>query len=388
MPTNWTPSDSPVAFLRFCRTKNPADAVGGIEHTIAVHAAELARRGWQVLTLVAGHPSCRERLARFFVDRQVASVELDGQNPFTLGHQVRAAVLARGIHVLIAENHREAVAASLGLVSIPAVALLWRHHTLPKPRGALRMLTPPIDRVLLDRVTAHVVVSQGLGAELPRCRRVRAPVIWVPNGIDSPSGPADPITSSVHRPLPRRVALVGRIDGNKGHDVVLHALSTMRVPGVQAVFIGDGCRRRAVEDLAARLHLEAQVTFHGQLAEPWKALQNVEVIVLPSANEGSPLVLLEAFARKKLVVASAVGAVGELVEHDRTGFLIPPGDPRALAEALAHIFERPSAEFLRHRMHAYERYRERHTVEISAARLEEAILAVSEIHCSTQVTAC
>ena len=365
-----------VAFLRIARAKDPAEAVGGIEHTIAAQSRELVRRGWKVTILLAGcAPTCA-RLGGFFTGQALTSIKFHGEGQLELAAQVRATTLERGIGVVVAENHREAIAAAIGIRQNPSAVLIWRHHTLPRPRGFRYLLTPFVDRLLLHRVAGHVVISQSLAGELPKSRRVRAPIYVVPNGIAAPEGPPDCVTAS-NDPLSRRVAMIARLDGNKGHDVLLTALSILKNFRIGATIIGDGRRKDAVAEMAVRLNVADRVTFLGQLPDPWKPLQDTEVIVLPSANEGSPLVLLEAFARKKLVVASAVGAVGELVKDNQTGFLIPPGNPQALADSLKHIFENPSAEFLRHRMKAYDHYRQQHTIEYSAACLESALLAAS-----------
>lgn len=368
-----------VAFLRISRAKDPADAVGGIEHVIAGQSLELVRRGWKVTVLLAGCLPSRTHLAQFFTGRTLASVELQGESPLEVAPQLRSAALERGIGIMVAENHREIIAAAIGLRRAPSVALVWRHHTLPVPRGFRGLMTPLVDSLLLNRVAGHVVISRSLAGALPKARRVQAPIYVVPNGTAPPDERAKCITASKY-PLPRRIALIARLDGNKGHDVLLSALSMMKHSGIIATIIGDGCCRAAIAKLALRLNVVSQVKFLGHLSDPWKPLQDTEVIVLPSANEGSPLVLLEAFARKKLVVASAVGEVDELVVDNQTGFLIPPRDPEALADSLEHVFARPSAEFLPHRMRAYDWYRQRYTIERSSASLEKAMLAATRLH--------
>jgi len=68
------------------------------------------------------------------------------------------------------------------------------------------------------------------------------------------------------------------------------------------------------------------------------------VFVMPSVLESCPVALLEAMAMKTPVVATAVGALSEIVEHGRTGFVVPPGDAPALAEAVLAVLGRPGQE--------------------------------------------
>lgn len=66
-----------------------------------------------------------------------------------------------------------------------------------------------------------------------------------------------------------------------------------------------------------------------------------DLFVLPSLNEGLPLVILEAMASGKPVVATAVGGTPEVVTHQQTGLLVPPADPASLAQAIQELLANP-----------------------------------------------
>jgi glycosyltransferase involved in cell wall biosynthesis len=136
-----------------------------------------------------------------------------------------------------------------------------------------------------------------------------------------------------------------RLEEQKGHDVMLDALAEVRRRGLEWVvaFAGDGSRRAALEERARALHVEGAVRFLGQLDDLGPLLMAADVVVLPSRWEGLPLSLLEALARGRPVVASAVGGVPEVVEDGVHGRLVPPGDVTALADALEACHRKPDA---------------------------------------------
>jgi len=89
------------------------------------------------------------------------------------------------------------------------------------------------------------------------------------------------------------------------------------------------------------LGLEQVVELRGATAQPEAALRELDIFVLPSVSEACPNALLETMAMGLPVVATRVGGIPALVEDGRTGLLVPPGDPPALARAIAGLIEDP-----------------------------------------------
>ena len=104
---------------------------------------------------------------------------------------------------------------------------------------------------------------------------------------------------------------------------------------------GDGSLRRSLEQRAEALGLTGRVEFLGRLDEIGPLLLAADAVVLPSLWEGLPLIVLEALARARPVVASATGGVPDVIEDGVSGRLVPPGDPAALADALESFHGRP-----------------------------------------------
>jgi glycosyltransferase involved in cell wall biosynthesis len=141
------------------------------------------------------------------------------------------------------------------------------------------------------------------------------------------------------------IGMIARLAPQKGHTVLLEALPAVvaRFPGLRVELVGHEhlTSRAELEARAARLGLSERVHFAGFRDDLPALLARWDLLVLPSLWEGFGLVLLEAMAAGRPVVASRVGPIPEVVVHGETGLLVPPGQPAALAAALLELLEHP-----------------------------------------------
>jgi glycosyltransferase involved in cell wall biosynthesis len=149
----------------------------------------------------------------------------------------------------------------------------------------------------------------------------------------------DPVLFSPaqEEPAPPSILFAGRMDDQKGVDVLLKALGLLP-KGARLRLAGTGPQQDEYRRLASKLGLE-DVEFLGAVERkrlPW-LLGEAQVFVLPSRYENLPLGILEAMACARPVVATRVGGVGEMVEGGVEGLLVPAGDPDALAGALGRL---------------------------------------------------
>lgn len=189
----------------------------------------------------------------------------------------------------------------------------------------------------------------------------RARVALVPNGIalGAPPGPRDRLEARRRLALGQddlAVGVVARLWPVKGVDVLLHALALLapRLPRLRCLVFGDGPEAPRLERLAAGLGVAGRLTFAGHRTDVRELLPALDVACLPSLSEAYPLAAMEAMAAAVPVVASACGGLPELVSSGRDGLLVPPGDARALAAAIAGLLADPA---LRGRMGAAGRTR-------------------------------
>jgi glycosyltransferase involved in cell wall biosynthesis len=200
-----------------------------------------------------------------------------------------------------------------------------------------------------------VVANSGATAEpwgSMRLARRKLRVIY--NGIDTsefqpltnPGGQ----TGRLKRSRSVAVGIVGRISPEKGHDVLLEALTLLPAgtPEVSVLVAGDAPDARArdyecgIRSLARRLGLDSRVQFLGPLPDPREVYTCIDVLVLPSRHEPFGRVVIEAMAMGLPVIATDAGGPSEIVVHGETGLLVKPGDPASLAEAIQSLVGNPS----------------------------------------------
>lgn len=149
----------------------------------------------------------------------------------------------------------------------------------------------------------------------------------------------------------RDLLFVGRLEERKGVNFLLDAVALLKARGsdVRLQIVGNGPQREALQRQTAALSLETVVTFAGTKDEAGvaEALRYADLLVVPSLSEGLPVVIMEALASGVSVVASAVDGIPELVRDGETGRLVPPSDPRALADGIDQLLRDPG---LRQRM--------------------------------------
>jgi glycosyltransferase involved in cell wall biosynthesis len=134
---------------------------------------------------------------------------------------------------------------------------------------------------------------------------------------------------------------VARLTPQKAPEVLLEAFETIRRSGYELVLAGDGPLRASLEAQTVRRHATSPVRFLGSRPDIPDLLAASDVFVLASRWEGNPLSILEAMAAGRPVIATAVGGVPEFVRHRETGLLVPPGDGKALAEAMLELGQDP-----------------------------------------------
>ena len=156
------------------------------------------------------------------------------------------------------------------------------------------------------------------------------------------------------------LVFAGRMEGEKDLFTLLHAFARLRRRiDCRLLLIGDGRLRSAIEAERAALGLADVVDMPGWMHNPYPYLRRAGLVVLSSTWDALPTVLIEALACGTPVVSTDCGAgPREILDGGRLGPLVPPGDPQALADAMAHaLFNAPSAEILRRGSERYEAQR-------------------------------
>lgn len=239
------------------------------------------------------------------------------------------------------------VARSVGVPHVVRVV-----HGLPEPFNGLKNVKmlgySAADRLITDWLVDRVVaVSWDIEKVLKGIYGSKR-VLCIHNGID-----VEAVRVTIQREAMRKtwriagdavvIGTVGRLVPVKGHAILLEATRILRATkqNVTLVLVGDGPLRSELKVTAQRLGLEKSVIFAGHQDQACDFMNMMDIFVLPSLHEGIPMVLLEALALQRPVVATGVGGIPEVIVHDRSGKLVDAGDAGGLALTLQELIERP-----------------------------------------------
>lgn len=190
-----------------------------------------------------------------------------------------------------------------------------------------------------------IAISSEIEHELLQNGFSQNKIIRIPNSVDTRRfipllTPAPPDTACI--------TFIGRLDRQKGIDLLLLALKKLSDNGLpfKAFIVGDGPVKQELMKLAEQLSIAGNITFAGLQHNTVPFYRQTDILVLPSRDEGLPLVLLEGMASGLGIIASSVGGTPEAIDpHNQrmpdgayaicaNGILIPPEDPETLAKAI------------------------------------------------------
>jgi len=201
-------------------------------------------------------------------------------------------------------------------------------------------------------VDAVVAVSSSIAEELskqPGARRYQRPVQTIYNAISADIISRFENNIKKHEYPGPIVGTVGRLTPQKGYIHFMRAIPQIlnSFPSAQFWFIGDGEEQTILNNEALRLQIADHVKFLGKLPDVYATLREMDVFVLPSLWEGLPTVLLESIANNVPVVATKISGNCEIIQDEDFGWLVPPKDPAALAEAIINALREPELRLQR-----------------------------------------
>ncbi len=196
-----------------------------------------------------------------------------------------------------------------------------------------------VDRLVLRWMDAVVCVSAAQAQKVRRARVPEAKIVTIPNAIGEdafvPPDPAyrDRLLGLFPAPPRLVIGAAGRHRPEKGLPVLVDAAARVLAqrPDVGFVLFGEGPLRADIEQRVQHHGLREKFVLAGFRTDLPKYLPILDLAVMSSFTEGLPVILLETFAAGVPMVATAVGGIPEVLEDGRGGFLIPAGDPAALA---------------------------------------------------------
>jgi colanic acid/amylovoran biosynthesis glycosyltransferase len=188
-------------------------------------------------------------------------------------------------------------------------------------------------------------------------------------GLDVDSIAQEPMPD----PAPIRFVTVARLCRLKGHQTLLEALVELNRRGRRAelVFVGDGETRAAIEETIRKYRLSDQVRITGwrDNAAVMQEIAASRALIVSSYAENLPVVIMEAMALGRPVIASVLAGIPELVRPAKTGWLVPAGSAEALADAMQECLEAPPATLQAFANQGSAAVRNQHDVRVEAAKL-------------------
>jgi glycosyltransferase involved in cell wall biosynthesis len=325
--------------------------------------------------------------------REVVPVEvLDRTGRFdmrTLPRLVRSLRAVRTDVVLVAHHNRAALALGRVAARLAGAANVVAAHDMDLTRVGGRVLPRHVvETLFLSEALVLLAPSQGryLHDEegVGRFPWRRAPEVVIPNGIVVGPRPGAAERAEARRRLGLAdadlvIGIAARLSRQKAHHVLLRAVALLRAdrPRLRLVVIGGGAEEPALRALVAELGIAGHVVFTGVRDDVRELLPGCDVTCLSSVHEGAPLVVLESMAAGVPVVATDCGAVRDLVADGREGYVVPVGDPAALAARLGTLLDDP-----RMRADMGERARLRaqaeYSIEQTAARFQELVTGLAD----------
>jgi glycosyltransferase involved in cell wall biosynthesis len=246
-----------------------------------------------------------------------------------------------------------------------------RHRIVTAHGGRTPERTRGASHSALEGADVVTTTCDGLAEQLARETGIeRDRIRLISPGIDAPD---EPFESDQSRRIRARLGagairplwvFAGRLEPHRGAGLLLEALGIVRERGLQfvAAIVGEGPQRPELQQRIVDLGLGTVAHLLESEDDPGPMLAAADAVVVPSLWDGMSTVLLNALARGRPVIASAVGGAPDVIENGVSGRLVPPGDARSLADAL-ESFHRRADTALRMGREAEARTRDEYTWE-------------------------
>lgn len=316
---------------------------GGAEKAFVRIACGLKPRGWQVHVI-----SLRDagRMAQPLHDSGIPVIALKSQGLATLLAIPRLTAELRRIRpdLVLSFLHQA------NLVSRLACWLAGIRRCVSGIRVVDRRLLVTLPERLTRRLCTHYVAcSESVAREHARlCGIPSSDITVIRNGVD-----VDSLQQAL--PLPRTepgldpgefiVLMAGRLTPQKSPQLLIEAqrlLQQQHLPRrIRLLIAGEGPESESLKTQAAQLPDPSAVSFLGWRSDLARLLKTADLLVLPSAWEGLPNVLLEAQASGLPVAATAIDGCTDVIQHGSTGLLFPPGNPQEIARIIAEQVRDP-----------------------------------------------
>lgn len=318
----------------------PRLEVGGVETGTVDLSRELVKRGHKVIVVSNGGKMVKDLLD---VNARHIKLPVHRKSLFSI------VAVTRRLKRIIKEEHIDIVHARSRVPAI--IAFFASRHT---QAGFITTAHGYYSTHLFSRVMGWgrfvIVASGAIGRHMIDDFKVpRERIRFIPRGVDLDKFKFNTVEIS-HNKAEYKIAVVGRITPIKGHVFFLQAIArVVRVfPKARILIIGDAPQDKPeykdnLTSLIRKLNIDKYVDFLGSRHDIPKIMSDLDLLVLPSVGqEAFGRVVIEAGASGVPVIATRVGGAVDIVEHERTGILVKPGDIMEMVDSILKLLKNRS----------------------------------------------
>ena len=254
--------------------------------------------------------------------------------------KITRACLHDDIQVIIANHGREYWPAAIAAKIAGTKVVFIRHQMDRLKKTTCWLVNNHVDRIVaVSGAVKDVLIESGISPE-------KIEVIYNSISLER-FNPGTVERTTVRRELGIEgdniaIGTAGSINQGKGVFDLLSAVHSLmeKYPNVRLIFVGDGSERTRLEQEVQRLSMHNKVILCGVRKDIERMYAAMDIFVLPSTcREAFGMVLIEAMAMGKPVIATAIGGIPEIIADESNGILVPPGDPDSIAHAIARYIE-------------------------------------------------
>jgi glycosyltransferase involved in cell wall biosynthesis len=352
----------------------------GAENVIVELAKGLQHTGYRPIIGVFknGSPAA-EALAEAAQRHGIATTSFHDQRPFDhrAAGAIRSFIKENQIGLVHSHGYKANVYAQVVKRGMATRTIATCHPWTETTYSLKSRVYTRLDKFLLPRFDRVVAISEEVKTEVLQAKVPHHKVAVISNGIDlerfNASDEKQKIRAALGLPPQGiMVGTIGRLVQEKGQHLLIEAAARLakNFSNVFYLIAGDGPLRQSLQDRARQAGLEERFIFLGVSDQIPQLLNLMEVFVLPSLSEGLPMVILEAMAAKRAIVATNVGAIPQVLRHQESGLIVKP-NAIELADAIAYLLNHPATA---HRFgeKAFDRVRD----DYSSQKMTQAYVAV------------
>lgn len=324
-----------------------SDVFAGTERHILELACGLGTLGCEAALACPSHGELARRADALAIP--VVPVPKRGRIDWQAALWLRNALRQDKFDLIHVHNGRTALIGAVGLRLAGVGRLVATQHFIEpsrlRRRGAARMAAAWLHRRVEQRVDRFIAISRAVrDAMVARGDAAPDKISVVSNGISAPEPAWLPAPEQIRRELDvgageRLIVCAARLEAEKDVITLIDAMARVRATCPEAIcaIAGDGSQRDRLKSRVRELALERNVRLLGFRTDVLGIIAATDLLVLPSLAEPFGLVILEAMALGKPVIATAAGGPPDIVAAGETGLLVPPAVPTALADAIVEL---------------------------------------------------